>query len=354
MPPQPETVFPIPVVTEDYHSHPQMPSFISDLFKELASVNNKLAQHDGKIKEFEALLAENTELKSTLARANSRIALLEDQLNKRTVVQDLEMENTSPTMLDTELPASVHGTEASRHAPSAADPIVPRPERVVSTYASIASSNKTPRRRMTAAAKQSIARTFLPVSTTQGFQYIYIFARGKEPISTMRSKLRKLGLHSGRILDIHYPDNQVMAMLIHNDYVPTVTETLHKFGIKLNTDFNPLSPLGLRDPQYSTLTNEQRVLKITEIHQNRLIIAVKRTTSVPCQTALARDFLNKKWITEIQFSSLMDTIKPSRYTNDPGNTAESADSTMADVVNTFRPSSPISSQAAGDIAAPTD
>ncbi|KAI8977939.1 hypothetical protein BDB01DRAFT_700219, partial [Pilobolus umbonatus] len=104
-------------------------------------------------------------------------------------------------------------------------------------------------RRRTKTAKKVIARNFIPVSENQGFQYVYLHCRGKEPISSMRSKLRKLGLQSGRILDVHFPANQVVALLVHNDYVNDVEDLLNRQKITLLADFNPLSGDILKDPK---------------------------------------------------------------------------------------------------------
>ncbi|KAI8972944.1 hypothetical protein BDB01DRAFT_729848 [Pilobolus umbonatus] len=86
------------------------------------------------------------------------------------------------------------------------------------SYAQVVSSHihikKAPRR--------AVARTFIPVTSQPGIQYIYIHSRSKERISSVRSKLNKLGLQSSRILNIQYPDSQVIGILAHNDYLPTI------------------------------------------------------------------------------------------------------------------------------------
>ncbi|KAI8092250.1 uncharacterized protein B0P05DRAFT_462542, partial [Gilbertella persicaria] len=84
---------------------------------------------------------------------------------------------------------------------------------------------------------------------------VYLPDKYRHRLSTMRDKLHKLGAASSRILDIHYPAQGIVAVLIHIGY------SLH--------DFNPLDPQHLRDSKLlETLTSdEERATKSKEIHQ---------------------------------------------------------------------------------------
>ncbi|KAI9324419.1 hypothetical protein BD770DRAFT_302658, partial [Pilaira anomala] len=62
------------------------------------------------------------------------------------------------------------------------------------------------------------ARMFTPVSESQGFKYVYLPCRAREKYSDVRKKLKSLKIDTARILDVHYPAQKVIALLVHNDY----------------------------------------------------------------------------------------------------------------------------------------
>ncbi|KAG1162133.1 hypothetical protein G6F37_002437 [Rhizopus arrhizus] len=67
--------------------------------------------------------------------------------------------------------------------------------------------------------RQEVAARFLqPPSDNQGLQYIYVPTKARVPIGQVRSRLRKLDINNNRILDIHYPDRNILALLVHNEF----------------------------------------------------------------------------------------------------------------------------------------
>ncbi|KAI8971205.1 hypothetical protein BDB01DRAFT_909638, partial [Pilobolus umbonatus] len=302
---------------DDYYSHPQMPSFISDLYK-------KFNEHDGIIHELKFALDKIQHLEEALASSRQQVADLQSQLNRVTSSTDHEMNTDTTTNVD----SPIRGSESSIHAPNSTHSNA-SPTAIIS-YASI-TAKSTPKRRTTAS-KKAIARSFMPLSTTQGFQFLYLHSRGKEPISVMRTKLRKLGIQSGRILDIHYPDNHVVGLLVHNDYAPEVTEILSKYGITIDSNFNPLSPSILRDPKLATLSDSETTLKAAEIHQNRLIHIIKRVSNLPRQLAIARNFLSSQWISQTQYDEVLTEIRPAASTTKQApTTTKDNDENMSEV-----------------------
>ncbi|KAG1350917.1 hypothetical protein G6F61_014704 [Rhizopus arrhizus] len=69
---------------------------------------------------------------------------------------------------------------------------------------------------------EAIHRRFQPVAESHDYQYLYLPSRYREPISSLRAKLAKLKINNARVLDVHYPDSQVVALLLHTDYIPDV------------------------------------------------------------------------------------------------------------------------------------
>ncbi|OBZ80553.1 hypothetical protein A0J61_11398 [Choanephora cucurbitarum] len=188
--------------------------------------------------------------------------------------------------------------------------------------------------RITPAARDAAARTFLPVSGSQGFSFMYLPCRSKEPISAMREKLRKLKLQSSRLLDIHYPTNNVMAMLVHNDYLEEATNLLQLNKIDLIENFSPDSPNNLSNPKLADLTHEERIATAINLHQTRLTNIALRIRQDQRKLAVARAFHKQAWITTEQFVSLVQTVRPSTQPPAPSTSTnmqiDSSDDSPAD------------------------
>ncbi|KAG0763416.1 hypothetical protein G6F57_003087 [Rhizopus arrhizus] len=95
--------------------------------------------------------------------------------------------------------------------------------------------------------QEAAARLLQPPSTNQGFKYIYLPTKARVPIGQIRSRLRKLDIDNNRIIDIHYPDRNIVALLIHNDYEDELRQQLQRFKVTIKEDFNPCDPQVLRD-----------------------------------------------------------------------------------------------------------
>ncbi|KAG1369222.1 hypothetical protein G6F61_012519 [Rhizopus arrhizus] len=90
------------------------------------------------------------------------------------------------------------------------------------------------------------ARTFSSPSTNQGFKYLHLSIQRRLPIRQIRSLLRRLHINSSHVLDIHYPDRHLVALLIHNDCEAEVRSQLENFEIPLRDDYDPQDPNSLR------------------------------------------------------------------------------------------------------------
>ncbi|KAG1546448.1 hypothetical protein G6F49_010495 [Rhizopus delemar] len=123
--------------------------------------------------------------------------------------------------------------------------------------------------------QEAAARILQPPSENQGFKYIYLPTKARVPIGQLRSRLRKLDINNNRILDIHYPDRNVVALLVHNDYTDELRSHLQRFKVTLKDDFNPCDPKLLRDPQYADASDEERANLAFMHHCNRMERALK-------------------------------------------------------------------------------
>ena len=90
-------------------------------------------------------------------------------------------------------------------------------------------------------------RIFEPATGPSGSEYIYLSRNRRLNRSEARSHLRRLGLEPSRLLDISMPTRQVIGLLVHVQYAPTVREVLTKHGLA-SLDFNPTNPCHIADP----------------------------------------------------------------------------------------------------------
>ncbi|KAG0775239.1 hypothetical protein G6F18_013983 [Rhizopus arrhizus] len=153
-------------------------------------------------------MAENKRLRTDLDLAQQRIAELEAQISTDAI---------PAFSLDTKEP---QGTEASKYAipsTSLASSTKPLSFAAVATKGKDAPAPKSKapsrRRKTTARQMEAIHRRFVPVAAHHDYEYVYLPSRYREPISSLRSKLHKLKINNARVLDVHYPDRQVVALL---------------------------------------------------------------------------------------------------------------------------------------------
>ncbi|ORE10236.1 hypothetical protein BCV72DRAFT_199935, partial [Rhizopus microsporus var. microsporus] len=136
------------------------------------------------------------------------------------------------------------------------------------------------------------AHTFSPPSSNQGFKYLYVPVQRRIPISQLRSRLRRLHINNSRVLDIHFPDRHLVALLIHNDYESKLFSQLNRFIITVRNEYDPLDPANLRDPACSKWSHQGKVNYAFGTFADRLIRAIRRIRA-PAQRAVARFFIEK-------------------------------------------------------------
>ncbi|KAG1450139.1 hypothetical protein G6F56_008431 [Rhizopus delemar] len=113
------------------------------------------------------------------------------------------------------------------------------------------------------------------------------------------------------------------------DYIADVTAAFAVAKIEPLVNFDPLDPALLRDPKFAGLTTTERVAKCTEVHQARLVRALKHIRET-VRPAVGRSFYRKDWITLDQYKEAVP-----RTTRDSQPTRESEDATMDDILDTF-------------------
>jgi hypothetical protein len=171
--------------------------------------------------------------------------------------------------------------------------------------------------------EESAARFFQPPTQNQGFGYVYAPIKTTIPTGKIRNQLRKLGINNSRILDVQYPHTNIVAFLVHLDYVLELKTYLSKFNITPINDFNPYEGDYLCDPKFAQLSKQDRDKQAILIQQKRNERAVQHLR-YPIQYAVAKYFnefgdisthfweeLNKKQDTPPRPNSIdMDILDP--------------------------------------------
>jgi NADH/NAD ratio-sensing transcriptional regulator Rex len=59
------------------------------------------------------------------------------------------------------------------------------------------------------------------------------------PISELRGNVRKLKIANFRVLDVSYPAQKVVALLVHQEYAKELLERFEAAGVKPIENFDP-------------------------------------------------------------------------------------------------------------------
>ncbi|KAI8047253.1 uncharacterized protein B0P05DRAFT_481849, partial [Gilbertella persicaria] len=188
-----------------------------------------------RLAQLESLVAENSALKKELAAARSRILELESQAGS-----------------------------------SAASPL---------------DAKITPKQRKAA------ARIFLVSSPAAAgtcvdrplYEYVYLPNKYRDRLSAFRRKLRLIGLDNSRVLDVHYPARNVVALLIHSAYKEDLLKVMAKYSLPVLTDFDPFSGTNVKDPAFASLDANTLSAKARELQQAVVYTAL----SIPSYTSYA-------------------------------------------------------------------
>jgi regulator of replication initiation timing len=154
------------------------------------------------------------------------------------------------------------------------------------------------------------ARAFktLEAQGPQGFTYVYLGRSRKLDRTEVRSRLRRAGVDTGRVLDVCFPATGVLGVLIHTQYVEKFTELMTTAEAEFIKDFDPLNPAHLADPKYASLSANARENEMANLVHSRCIstLAFIRPVMVP---SVGRSFVELGWIDD---GDLDQAIKEAR------------------------------------------
>ncbi|GAB5585802.1 hypothetical protein Unana1_00702 [Umbelopsis nana] len=195
-----------------------------------------------------SLIAELTSLRSTVFNLEKRITQLEN-------------------------PAAVPVSNEPKGTPSDTTPSSnPQPPNLPPAKANLWSTVVKKHRPPTKARLATSATiTFqAPPNNNKDYEIIYIPARHRITKVMARQKLRALGIHTHRVVDMHFPATATVAMLVHEDYGVEVKRILGERKIPI-LPFDPLDPSHLKDPKYQHLPLEQKRQKAQDLQEARLL-----------------------------------------------------------------------------------
>ncbi|CEG81832.1 hypothetical protein RMATCC62417_15983 [Rhizopus microsporus] len=144
------------------------------------------------------------------------------------------------------------------------------------------------------------ARTFIIRSANHGYKLLYMPLRCRLPIGQLRSRLRQLSINTRHILNIHYPDRHLIALLIYNDYEVEFRSQLKKFEIPVRDDYDALDPSELRDPDYKDWDEANRTGVARGLFLCCILHALDYLKGLVKQT-VAKLFANKGYIDRNEF-----------------------------------------------------
>lgn len=344
---------------QDLHSSPALPQWVSDIYTQLHQQAAILATQAAQIADLNLLIQRNMELQEALDRALKRIAELEEAQSSSDANLSFSVSPPATVLPASTVNASSYAAAAASavYATTSASPKVSQRVTANRSTKDTGSSKRQPKREKKIPLETS-GRFFSTPPTTHGYQFMYFPCRGKDPIHKLRRNLTNIGLQNSRILDVHYPDNHIVALLVHNDYTTLVLEAFSRLQVQPITDFDPRSPSNLKDPKYRTSSDQTFLQEEADrIYQARLLAIVKRIHEVNRQIAVARHFcFVEHWISEVQYSTLHSLLKPHKprstaATNPDASMAE-AEAQFTAPSNTLDSSSRSTSSPADGISAP--
>ncbi|CAO3693723.1 unnamed protein product [Rhizopus stolonifer] len=284
-----------------------IPAIQEQLNQFAQQMNNILTTFTGKM---EVMIAGQAETRDLLASALRRIQELETRLARLdhgttfTGATATGRANTPHTTTVVE-----QGTEDSIHATRDVE------RRTQPTVTFAAAAAKAPNKSAPSQSRRTTRpipidraiRLFQPPSPTTGYQFIYLNQKGRLPMNEIRRSLSSMGVNNSRILDIHFPARNVCGLLVHNDFVPTLTEALQNRGITPITSFNPCDPSTIKDPKYQTLPTEERASLARDTYKGRILRIITRAP-IRIRTPLLASFQNTGIITRDDWTNHLSLI----------------------------------------------
>ncbi|KAI8047013.1 uncharacterized protein B0P05DRAFT_567175, partial [Gilbertella persicaria] len=277
-----------------------------------AAFQAKFERHEERLAQLESLVAENSALKKELAAARSRILELESQAGSSAASPWLcpwrMIWLLLPLLLSRLLLLAPSGLKLPRRTLRLLRPLVgpksptlprlPRPN----PRLGLRLSNARP-------LPVSFSSLLLAGTCVDGplYEYVYLPNKYRDRLSAIRRKLRLIGLDNSRVLDVHYPARNVVALLIHSAYKEDLLKVMAKYSLPVLTDFDPFSAANVKDPAFASLDADALSAKARELQQARLVRALGFIRE-QVRRQVAYDFVRQGWLSKEQAGSVVGSL----------------------------------------------
>lgn len=188
------------------------------------------------------------------------------------------------------------------------------------TYSSIVAATPTRRPKVPISDRKRLAtaRAFeapKPTSSPSGFEYVYISRNRNITRKDIRHRLSILGVTTSRIIDISFPANSVVGLLVHQDYKSDFLAVLDKCKVSAIDKFDRTAPEHLLDPKFKNLSDSQRTTIAAMTHQDRCLRTLHfiRPYLVP---SVAKFFVDRNWVPSDLASGVIQSRAPTSRSYD--------------------------------------
>lgn len=262
-------------------SNEQLQKIVSDL-------HLQVQKHDTLFKELDHL----KEKIFSLEKDKQALSAENDQLRQQLFESQQKFKSSNPERGEINFPA-LSSDHSKDHATSV--PTNNNFKEAASKF--LPNQNKQTGKRVPQKKRIAAARAFQTPESKgpQGFQYVYIGRSRKILRSEVRSRLRKAGIDTGRVLDICFPASGVLGLLLHVQYVAKFIDTMEKLGADIIKDFDPADPVHLADPKFNDRSeNDRENIMLTLVHERALDTLVHLAPLLV--GPVSRYFVDNGWI----------------------------------------------------------
>jgi hypothetical protein len=241
------------------------------------------------------------------------------QTEKQALANENQLLRTQLSTLQINFPGSDLLSIAQHDSSSSAKVTTP-------TFASVTAAHtpKTSRKNCVASGSVSLkkriaaARVFKTAEAQgpQGFTYVYLGRSRKLDRLEVRSRLRRAGVDTGRVIDVCFPASGVIGVLLHTQYVEKFTELMTVAEAEFIKNFDPLHPDHLADPKFVSLSNDARADEMASIVHSRCLntLAFVRPLLV---SSVGRSFVDLGWIDDEALNHALEDAQRRLALQDP-------------------------------------
>ncbi|KAI7848775.1 hypothetical protein BDC45DRAFT_449693, partial [Circinella umbellata] len=121
--------------------------------------------------------------------------------------------------------------------------------------------------------------------------------------------LRHLNINTSRILDISFPDRNIIGLLVHRQYLPEIISIMQIATIPVLKDFDPIHPDNLKVPKYNKCSAPERDTISKQYHRTRCLRAIA-TQPFTLIGKIASSFNSQGWINQADYDHIMSSPRP--------------------------------------------